>query len=69
MKQKDDTKPSDDLLFGAQAIAAYTGLKFRQVYYQQEALGIRRLGGMLIGSKKNSQKDSPDARQHEKTPG
>jgi hypothetical protein len=44
---------ADDLLIGAEAIAAYTGLSVRQVYYQQENLGLRHLGSTLIGSCNN----------------
>jgi hypothetical protein len=33
-----------DLLYGAPAISAYTGLTERQVYHQQKALGLVRLG-------------------------
>jgi hypothetical protein len=35
---------ADDLLYGATAIAKYTGLRERQVYHQQKALGLKRLG-------------------------
>ena len=49
---QDDEKLADDLLKGAPEIADYTGLTPRQVYYQQENLGLKHLGAMLIGSKK-----------------
>lgn len=50
----DDTPPllADDLLFGARAIATFTGLSERQVFYKAQALGIRRLGVTLVASKK-----------------
>jgi hypothetical protein len=35
---------ADDLLYGAPAIAEYTGLRERQVYHQQKAVGLKRLG-------------------------
>jgi hypothetical protein len=34
---------ADDLLFGAKAIAAYTGLTVAQVYHLQTTLGLVRL--------------------------
>ena len=34
----------DDLLYGAKANAAYTGLTEAQIYHQQKHLGIVRLG-------------------------
>jgi hypothetical protein len=43
---------ADDILQGAEAIAEYTGLTKRQVYHQQENLGLTHLGAMLIGSKR-----------------
>jgi hypothetical protein len=45
-------KVADDILYGAEAIAEYTGLSPRQVYYQAPNLKLKRLGAMLIGSKK-----------------
>jgi hypothetical protein len=47
-----DEKLSDDVLFGAPAIAAYVGLSERQVYHQQKNLQLRKLGAILVGSKK-----------------
>ena len=35
---------ADDLLYGAPAIAEYTGMRARQVYHHQKALGLKRLG-------------------------
>jgi hypothetical protein len=35
---------ADDLLYGAQAIAAFSGLTPAQVYHQQKALQLVRLG-------------------------
>ena len=35
---------ADDLLYGAPAIAEYTGMRERQVYHHQKALGLKRLG-------------------------
>lgn len=46
-----DEKLADDLLFGARPIADFIGLTERQVYHQQRALGLRRLGAILVGSK------------------
>jgi hypothetical protein len=43
---------ADDLLFGAEAIAAFTGLPKRTVFYKATGLGVRRLGATLVGSKK-----------------
>jgi hypothetical protein len=51
MPEKNE-KLADDLLKGAPEIADYTGLSVRQVYHQQDNLGLRHLGAMLIGSKK-----------------
>jgi hypothetical protein len=52
MPNKNETL-ADDLLDGAAEIAAFTG-KFnpRQVYFYQEELGLKHLGGRLVGSKK-----------------
>jgi hypothetical protein len=50
--QAHDEKLADDILYGAPEIADYTGLTVRQVYHQQENLGLTHLGAMLIGSKK-----------------
>jgi hypothetical protein len=46
-----ETKLADDLLIGAEAIADFTGLSLRQVYDQQDNLGLKHLGAKLIGSK------------------
>jgi hypothetical protein len=40
-----------DLLYGAPAIAAFTGLSIRQIYHQQANLGLGKLGSILVGSK------------------
>ena len=44
---------ADDLLEGAEAIADFTGLTTRQVYYltNKNALPVFRLGGGLFGRK------------------
>jgi hypothetical protein len=52
----ENEKLADDLLFGAQAIADYTGLDPRQVYHQQKNLGLGHLGAVLTGSKKKLKK-------------
>lgn len=52
MQAQDNEKLADDLLKSAEEIADYTGLTVRQVYHQSENLGLRRLGAMLIGSKR-----------------
>jgi hypothetical protein len=42
---KDDNETlADDLLYGAPAISEFTGLTAPQVYHQQKALGLVRLG-------------------------
>jgi hypothetical protein len=41
---QEDEILADDLIYGASAIAEYTGLTERQVYHQQVALGLIRLG-------------------------
>lgn len=56
MSDKNDEKPADDLLYGAQAISDETGLSVRQVYHQQKNLGLAHLGAMLVGSKKKLKK-------------
>lgn len=38
-----DEKLADDLLPGAEAIAAYTGLKVRTVYHKADVLQLKRL--------------------------
>jgi hypothetical protein len=38
--QAHDEKLADDILYGAPEIADYTGLTVRQVYHQQENLGL-----------------------------
>jgi hypothetical protein len=43
---------ADDILAGAAAISEFTGLNVRQIYHQQENLGIKHLGSMLVGSKR-----------------
>jgi hypothetical protein len=44
---------ADDILDGAQEISAFIQkLTPRQVYHYQEHLGLKHLGGKLIGSKK-----------------
>jgi hypothetical protein len=48
----ENEKLADDLLKGAPAISDFTGLTVRQVYHQQDNLGLKHLGGMLIGSKR-----------------
>ena len=48
-----DEKLADDLLVGAEAIADFTGLEVRQVYHQAANLGLKKLGRLLTGSKKN----------------
>jgi len=40
------------LLMGAEQITEFTGLNERQVYYQSDNLKLKRLGAMLVGSKK-----------------
>jgi hypothetical protein len=35
---------AEDMLYGAQAVADFTGLNERQVYHKQKALGLTRLG-------------------------
>lgn len=50
--QSQNEKLADDILYGAEAIADYTGLTVRQVYHQQDNLGLGRLGGTLTGSKR-----------------
>jgi hypothetical protein len=47
----DNEKLADDLLFGAEQIAQYLGLTPRQVYHQQQRLGLIHLGSLLVGSK------------------
>jgi hypothetical protein len=42
---------ADDILYGANAIAQFTGLSERQVYHQQRNLQLAHLGAMLVGSK------------------
>jgi hypothetical protein len=42
--EKEDETLADDLLYGAPAISEFTGLTEPQVYHQQKALGIVRLG-------------------------
>jgi hypothetical protein len=42
--EQPDEKLADDLLFGARAVANFTGLKTRQVYHQKDKLGLRALG-------------------------
>jgi len=37
-----------DVLYGAPAIAAFTGLTVRQIYHQQANLGLGKLGTILI---------------------
>jgi len=51
MSKKTETL-ADDILIGAERIAEFTGLNARQVYYQSDNLKLKRLGAMLIGSKK-----------------
>jgi hypothetical protein len=46
-----EKKLADDLLVGGDAIADYTGLDRRQIYYQAKNLGLKRLGALLVGSK------------------
>jgi hypothetical protein len=50
--QAKDQKLADDVLYGASAIAQFTGLSERQVYHQQKNLQLAHLGAMLVGSKK-----------------
>lgn len=50
--QEQDNELVNDVLKGAAEIARYTGLSVRQVYHQQENLGLTHLGAMLIGSKR-----------------
>ena len=45
-----------DLLYGAPAIAAFTGLTVRQVYHQQANLELSKLGAILVGSKSELRK-------------
>jgi hypothetical protein len=48
----DETKVlGDDLLFGADQIAAFLKRPRRWVYHQQEALGLNHVGGGLVGSR------------------
>jgi hypothetical protein len=46
-----ELKLADDLLVGGDAISKFTGLDKRQVYYQADNLGLKRLGALLVGSK------------------
>lgn len=55
MDEKDETL-AGDLLFGAGPIAKFTGLTERQVYHQQENLGLTHLGSKLVGSKSKLKK-------------
>jgi hypothetical protein len=43
LPKKENELLKDDLLFGARANAAFTGLTESQIYHQQSALGIVRL--------------------------
>jgi hypothetical protein len=42
---------ADDLLYGAQNIAEFTGLNPGQVYHQRVALGLTRLGATRQGQR------------------
>jgi hypothetical protein len=44
IKEEPSKNLKSDLLYGAPAISKYTGLTERQVYHQQKALGLVRLG-------------------------
>ncbi len=52
----EDEKLADDLLFGAPAIGDFVGLSPRAVYHQQDRLGLRHLGAILVGSKSKLKK-------------
>jgi hypothetical protein len=41
----------NDLLFGAEAIAAFLKRSPRWIYYQQANLGLKHIGATLVGSK------------------
>jgi hypothetical protein len=51
-KAKEEKQLSDDVLFGAPAIAQFVGLSERQVYHQQKNLRLKKLGAILVGSRK-----------------
>jgi hypothetical protein len=40
-----------DALYGAEAVADYSGLTLRQVYHQKERLGLRPIGLRDIGTR------------------
>ena len=44
LARKEGESLKDDLLYGAAANAAFTGLTIPQIYHQQARLGIVRLG-------------------------
>ena len=50
--QAKDEKLADDILYGAPAIAKFVGLTERQIYHQQRNLQLKKLGAILVGSKK-----------------
>jgi hypothetical protein len=50
-KAKEEKQLSDDVLFGAPAIAQFVGLSER-VYHQQKNLRLKKLGAILVGSRK-----------------
>jgi hypothetical protein len=50
-ERRDEPVLGDDLLYGADAVAKYIKRKRRFVYHQQENLGLKHVGGTLVGSK------------------
>jgi hypothetical protein len=50
--QAKEQKLADDALYGAPAIAKFVGLSPRQIYHQQRNLRLKKLGSILVGSKK-----------------
>lgn len=53
---RDEEVLGDDLLFGANQIAAFLKRPRRWVYHQQEALGLNHVGGGLVGSRSKLRK-------------
>jgi hypothetical protein len=49
--QRRDEVLGDDLLYGAEEIAAFLKRKPRWVYHQQTNLGLAHVGATLVGSK------------------